>query len=88
MSIGPARYIQRGAPHATVVTWVGTYSAATPGAGVCADATVRLDNENELQQDAFLRLEPAQPMTCTINSGPTSAAECGSTLCCRSMNAG
>ncbi|UZQ53442.1 Uma2 family endonuclease [Trichothermofontia sichuanensis B231] len=46
-----------GKPHGSIMTWLGVYSAATPGLG-CYDApTVRLDANNEPQPDAVLRWE-------------------------------
>ena len=38
-------------------TWIGVYTAATPGADIGDNATVLLDFESEVQPDAFLRLE-------------------------------
>lgn len=46
-------------PHAQMMTWLGLYCASTPGVGLYDNATVRLDLDNEVQPDAFLRLEPA-----------------------------
>lgn len=53
----PVRYEQHGKPHATIITWLGTYLSETPGIGYGDNTTVFLDNENEVQPDAFLRLE-------------------------------
>jgi Uma2 family endonuclease len=53
----PIRYRQHGHPHAMVITWLGSYAAATPGVELADSATVRLDLENEVQPDALLRLE-------------------------------
>lgn len=47
---------QHGRPHAAIVGWLGVYDAATPGVGGADSATVLLDNENEVQPDALLRL--------------------------------
>ncbi len=44
-------------PHGFVVAWLGAYCAATPGAKLADNATVRLDPENEVQPDALLRIE-------------------------------
>ena len=63
----PARFNQHGAPHASVVGWLFNYAAATPGALVCNNATVRLDYENEPQPDAMLRLEPAHGGTSRVS---------------------
>lgn len=46
-------------PHAQMTTWLGLYCASTPGVGLYDNATVRLDLDNEVQPDAFLRLELA-----------------------------
>lgn len=42
--------------HASVMVWLGTYRAATPGLRLLDNATVRLDAENEVQPDAALCL--------------------------------
>jgi Uma2 family endonuclease len=58
--VSPVRFKQHGNPHFNIITWLGTYCAATPGILAGGDnATVRLDFENEVQPDALLRLEPA-----------------------------
>jgi Uma2 family endonuclease len=55
----PVRFAQHGQPHFGIITWLGTYCAATPGILVGGDnVTVRLDFENEVQPDVLLRLEP------------------------------
>ncbi len=54
----PVRFRAHGRPHVLLLTWLGTYSALTPGV-LCADnATVRLAADSEPQPDALLRLEP------------------------------
>ncbi|MCT7955136.1 Uma2 family endonuclease [Laspinema palackyanum] len=55
----PVRANRHGNPHAIMMAWLGTYWMATPGVGFYDNATVRLDEENEPQPDALLRLEPA-----------------------------
>lgn len=40
--------------HATVMLWLGTYHASTPGLRLIDNATVILDTENEVQPDAAL----------------------------------
>ncbi|OGO40201.1 MAG: hypothetical protein A2Z03_01170 [Chloroflexi bacterium RBG_16_56_8] len=45
-------------PHAHIMSWLGTYCAATPGVEVYDNATVLLDADNEVQPDALLQLEP------------------------------
>ncbi len=49
---------QHGRPHSQVITWLGVYEAATPGVMVLDNATLRVDEENEPQPDAMMRLEP------------------------------
>jgi Uma2 family endonuclease len=53
----PLRANAHGKPHGVVMTWLGTYSATTPGVDFYDNPTVRLDMDNELQPDAVLRLE-------------------------------
>ena len=45
-------------PHAAILGWLVTYSAATPGVRAADNATVRLDLGNEPQPDALLRIVP------------------------------
>lgn len=54
----PVRIEQHSRPHFTLITWLGVYLSATPGVEGGDNATVRLDNKNEVQPDAYLRLEP------------------------------
>ncbi|GAB4149416.1 MAG: Uma2 family endonuclease [Cyanobacteria bacterium J069] len=46
-----------GNPHFNLITWLGVYSAATPGVSGSDNATTRLDMDNEPQPDALLRIE-------------------------------
>jgi Uma2 family endonuclease len=55
----PVRTAAHSEPHACIVTWLGLYSAATPGVRHGDNATVRLDLDNEPQPDALLRIEEA-----------------------------
>ena len=55
----PVRYRQHGRPHASILTWLGMYVAATPGCDFSDNATLLLANDNEVQPDALLRLAPA-----------------------------
>src|SRR5215831_14451188 len=55
----PVRYRRHGAPHALLITWLGYYTASTPGVGVSDNSTARLDLDNEPQPDAFLFIDPA-----------------------------
>lgn len=54
----PVRAKQHGKPHGFIMTWLGTYMAATPGVDLEDNVTVRLDLDNEPQPDALLRIEP------------------------------
>lgn len=51
--------IEHGRTHGQIMLWIGTYQTATPGVDFGDNATVRLDADNEVQPDAFLRLEAA-----------------------------
>jgi Uma2 family endonuclease len=53
----PVHATAHGEPHAHLITWLGTYAAATPGVDVADNATVRLDLDNEPQPDALLRID-------------------------------
>lgn len=55
----PVRLKHHGRPHALIVTWIGTYFAATPGLDMGDNTTVRLDPDNEPQPDVFLRIDEA-----------------------------
>ncbi len=55
----PVRFEQHARPHYMVIAWLAIYQAATPGTVGADNATVRLDNDNEVQPDALLRLAPA-----------------------------
>lgn len=54
----PVRARQHGIPDSLLQLWLGTYSAATPGTLVAANATVRFDADNVPQPDALLMIEP------------------------------
>jgi len=53
----PTRITNHSEPHAWLITWLGVYVAATPGTSISDNGTIRLDLENEVQPDAFLRIE-------------------------------
>jgi Uma2 family endonuclease len=53
------RAYRHGIPHASLVTWLCTYRASTPGVQVGDNTTARLDMDNEPQPDAMLFIEPA-----------------------------
>jgi Uma2 family endonuclease len=43
--------------HAKIITWLGMYWVATPGLNLNDNGTIRLDEKNEPQPDASLRIE-------------------------------
>ncbi|MCB0231229.1 MAG: Uma2 family endonuclease [Anaerolineae bacterium] len=52
----PVHLKKHSKPHSRIVGWLYNYVAATPGTDFGDNATVRLDRENEVQPDAFLRI--------------------------------
>ncbi len=54
----PVRANRHGRPHAAIMAWLGVYWLATPGVDLHDNTTVRLDEDNEPQPDALLRIEP------------------------------
>jgi Uma2 family endonuclease len=63
----PVRFRQHGLPHSDMMGWLTVYRAATPNVSTGDNVTVRLDFENEVQPDAFLRLDPAVGGKSTIS---------------------
>jgi Uma2 family endonuclease len=53
----PLRYRSHAKPHIRIAGWLTVYEAATPGIGAGDNATVRLDEDNEVQPDALLMIE-------------------------------
>lgn len=51
----PVRIVNHGRPHAGIMTWLGAYWVATPGADLADSTAVLLDVGNEPQLDALLR---------------------------------
>jgi len=51
------RYNRHGRPHSLIMGWLMTYEAARSGVEVADNTTVRLDDNNEPQPDAILRVE-------------------------------
>ncbi|MGB5968478.1 MAG: Uma2 family endonuclease [Spirulinaceae cyanobacterium] len=49
--------VTHGTPHAQIMGWLFNYSLYTPGVQVADNTTVRLDQDNEPQPDALLRIE-------------------------------
>jgi Uma2 family endonuclease len=56
----PVHHVSHGKPHAHLIGWLVAYCAATPGVDLGDNVTVRLDQTNEVQPDALLRLEKGQ----------------------------
>jgi Uma2 family endonuclease len=54
----PVRYDQHSSPHSSLVGWLWVYRAGTPGVGSAADGSIRLDDDNMPQPDAFLFIRP------------------------------
>jgi Uma2 family endonuclease len=52
------RFRSHGQPHAWILTWLGTYEAATTGVALGVEPTVRLDLDNEPQPDVVLMINP------------------------------
>ncbi|MGH1393778.1 MAG: Uma2 family endonuclease [Trichormus sp.] len=52
------RFKSHSQPHGWILTWLGTYAAATPGVALGVEPTVRLDLDNEPQPDAILLITP------------------------------
>ncbi|MGA9382319.1 MAG: Uma2 family endonuclease [Phormidium sp.] len=46
-----------GQPHGYIMGWLAAYIAATPGVDLLDNTTVRLDEDNEPQPDAMLRID-------------------------------
>ena len=51
------RYRNHGKPHADIMGWLVTYQINTPGVEVGDNATVKLDDKNQPQPDALLRIK-------------------------------
>lgn len=54
----PVRVTKHGEPHSWMNTWLGVYTAHSPGVRIADNVTMRLDLDNEYQPDIVLRLEP------------------------------
>jgi Uma2 family endonuclease len=63
----PLRLVQHGKPHSIFGVWIGTYGLATPGTQFGDNATVMLDEDNEVQPDVFLFWEPPREGTARVN---------------------
>jgi Uma2 family endonuclease len=56
----PVRHRQHSSPHAHLITWLGLYTANTPGVEVGDNGSVRLDLDNEPPTDALLFIDPTR----------------------------
>jgi len=54
----PVRLRRHGWPNQHLITWLGTYEAATPGVIAADNTSVRLDMDNEPQPDGMLFIDP------------------------------
>jgi Uma2 family endonuclease len=52
----PVRFDRHGEPHVDIVTWIGSYKAATPGVRAGDNSTVRMGPEDEPQPDVLLMI--------------------------------
>ena len=55
----PVRILRHAQPHGFITGWLGTYAAQTPGVLLGDNGTIRLDQDNEPQPDAFLAWDAA-----------------------------
>jgi len=55
----PVRFEHHSGPQGDAITWLGVYRAGTPGVLGGAEATVRLEGDNDPQPDAVLFIDPA-----------------------------
>lgn len=55
----PVHLDKHSKPHSRIIGWLFNYVATTSGTDFGDNATVRLDRENEVQPDAFLRIHEA-----------------------------
>lgn len=53
----PVRVRKHGVPHSDIISWLGTYRAATPGVNQADNATLRLDLDNEPQPDVSVWID-------------------------------
>ncbi|MEW5989698.1 MAG: Uma2 family endonuclease [Chloroflexota bacterium] len=54
----PVHFQKHGWPHGRVITWLGTYEAATPGVYLADNVTLRLGPKSVPQPDAMLIIDP------------------------------
>jgi Uma2 family endonuclease len=65
----PVSFEDHGEHHGRIVTWLGVYSAHTPGVRMAPDSTIRLDMGNEPQPDGLLLIDPDRGGRTTITGG-------------------
>lgn len=58
--------VQHGESHASVIGWLLTYAAATPGIRLLDNTSLRLDTRNEVQPDAMLLVDEAHGGRCRV----------------------
>lgn len=58
MPAASIRMDQHGEPQAMMVAWLGLYAAMTPGVQPGGSATSKIDDENDPEGDAILRIRP------------------------------
>lgn len=63
----PLRIEQHGEPHADIMGWLSVYKAFTPNLQLGDNSTVILDEENEPQPDALLRIKKGGQSTINQN---------------------
>ena len=63
----PVRWNEHARPHALVLLWLGTYSAATPFTQVGDNGSVRLDGDNMPQPDVALIIERSKGGQATLS---------------------
>ena len=64
----PVRFPQHGQPHLNIATWLGVFTAATPGVLAGDNSTTKLDLDNEFQPDALLMIESARGGQASISA--------------------
>jgi Uma2 family endonuclease len=55
----PLGYDNHGEPHLRMVTWLGIFVSGTRGVGAADNATLLLDEDNEVQPDVLVRIDAA-----------------------------
>jgi len=63
----PVKFESHAQPHAWIIAWLGVYCASTPDVYLADNATVRLDENNEVQPDGMLMLSHEKGGNSRIN---------------------